>query len=50
MYHRPSEIGGLDKDFDMLVPKLKAEMVIGLRSLKEHQCILTFSHDRISCG
>ena len=29
----------------LVVPKLKAEMVIGLRSLNENQCILTFSHD-----
>ena len=28
-----------------VVPKLKAEMVIGLRSLKEKRCTLTFSHD-----
>ena len=46
MYHRPSEIKAVDKDLDMLVvPKLKAEMVFGLRSLKENRCTLTFSHD-----
>ena len=46
MYHRPSEIGGVDKDLDMLVvAKLKAEMVFGLRSLKENRCTLKFSHD-----
>ena len=29
----------------LVVPKLKAEMVIGLRLLKENRCELTFSHD-----
>ena len=39
-------LGAVDKDLDMLVvPKLKAEMVFGLRSLKETRCTLTFSHD-----
>ena len=34
------------KDFDMLVaPKLKAEMVLGLRPVKTNRCTLTFSHD-----
>ena len=38
----------VDKDLEMLVvPKLKAEMVFGLRSLKENWCALAFSHDEL---
>ena len=41
------KLGAVDKDLEMLiVPKLKAEMVIGLRSLKENRSTLTFSHDK----
>ena len=40
------KLGTVDKDFDLLVvSKLKAEMVFGLRSLKENRCTLTFSHN-----
>ena len=40
------KLGAVDKNFDMLVvPNLKAEMVIGLRSLRENRCTLTFSQD-----
>ena len=40
------KLGAVDKDLEMLVvPKLKAEMVFGLRSLKENRCLLTFSND-----
>ena len=41
------KLGAVDKDLDKpVVPKLKAEMVFGVRSLKENQCTLTFSHDK----
>ena len=30
----------------LVVPKLKAEMVIGLRLMKENRCTLTFSHNK----
>ena len=40
------KLRAVDKDLDMLVvSKLKAEMVFGLRLLKENRCTLTFSHD-----
>ena len=40
------KLGAVDKDLDMLVvPKLKAEMVFVLQSLKENRCTLTFRHD-----
>ena len=40
------KLGAVDKDLDMLVvPKLKAEMVFGVQSLKENWCTLAFSHD-----
>ena len=39
-------LGAVDKDLDMLVaPKMKAETIFGLQSLKENRCTLTFSHD-----
>ena len=40
-------MGAVDKDLDMLVvPKLKEEMVFGIRSLEENRCSLTFSHNK----
>ena len=39
------KLEAVDKDLDMLVVlELKAEMVFGLRSLKEKRCSLMFSH------
>ena len=41
------KLGAVDKDLDMLVVlKMKAELVFGVRSLKENRCTLTFSHDK----
>ena len=38
------KLGDIDEDIEALVvPKLKAEMVLGLRSMKEYQCSLMFS-------
>ena len=40
------KLRAVDKDLDMLVvSKLKADMVFGLRLLKENRCTLTFSYD-----
>ena len=40
------ELAAIDENLDKLViPKMKAEIVIGLRALKENRCLLTFSHD-----
>ena len=39
------KLGDIAEEIEALVvPKLKAEMVLGLRSMKEYQCSLVFSH------
>ena len=39
------KLGDIAEEIEALVvPKLKAEMVLGLRSIKEYQCSLVFSH------
>ena len=45
------ELGSIDDEVEALVvPELKAEMIIGLRSLKEHECSLDFQCDNLWTG
>ena len=44
-------LGSIDDEVEALVvPELKAEMIIGLRSLKEHECSLDFRCDNLWTG
>ena len=45
------KLGSIDDDIENLVlPELKAEMIIGLRSLKQFQCSLDFHCDNLWTG
>ena len=45
------KLGSIDYDIEALVvPELKAEMIIGLRSLKQFQCSLDFHCDNLWTG
>ena len=45
------KLGSIDDEIEALVvPELKAEMIIGLRSLKEHECSLDFHCDNLWTG
>ena len=45
------ELGSIDDEVEgLVVPELKAEMIIGLRSLKEHEYSLDFQCDNLWTG
>ena len=45
------KLGSIDDEIEALVvPELKADMIVGLRSLKEHECSLDFQCDNLWTG